>query len=238
MPARRQRVKERSQGNRLFADRKAAGRALAQALARLREVPDVVVLALPRGGVPVAFEVADFLGAPLDVYVVRKLGVPGQPEFAMGAIASGGGRVVNEEIVDALGIDPATIDAVTKQESREILRREQVYRGNRPPINVTGKIVIVVDDGMATGSTMLAGVRALRQLNPARIILAVPHAPPDTCVTLSREVDELVCLAMPEPYIAVGRWYGQFPQLEDAEVTELLECAWDAHQRRATAAES
>lgn len=224
------------QGTRIFADRKAAGRALAQALAHLREVPDVVVLALPRGGVPVAYEIAERLGAPLDVYVVRKLGVPGQPEYAMGAIASGGGRVVNEEVVDALGIDPAAIDAIAEKESREILRREQAYRGNRTPLDVAGKTVIVVDDGMATGSTMLAGVRALRQLHPARIILAVPHAPPDTCATLSREVDELVCLEMPEPYLAVGRWYGEFPQIEDAEVTDLLERARDAELRRASAA--
>lgn len=221
-------------GGRIFADRKSAGRALAQALSRFRDVAGVVVLALPRGGVPVAYEVADFLGAPLDVFIVRKLGVPGQPEYAMGAIASGGGRVVNDEVVDALRIDPAAIEAVAQKESREILRREQAYRGNRPPIEVSGKTVIVVDDGMATGSTMLAGVRAMRQLNPARIVLAVPHAPPDTCVTLSREVDELVCLEMPEPYVAVGRWYEEFPQLEDAEVTELLERARNSRQRRTT----
>ncbi len=223
-------------GGQVFADRRTAGRALAQALSRFRDVPGVVVLALPRGGVPVASEVAEFLGAPLDVFIVRKLGVPGQPEYAMGAIASGGGRVVNQEVVNALGIDPAAIDAVAEKEAREILRREQTYRARRPPINVSGKTVIVVDDGMATGSTMLAGVRALRQLHPAHIVLAVPHAPPDTCDTLSREVDELECLEMPEPYIAVGRWYEQFPQLEDAEVRELLERAWEAQKRRAAAA--
>jgi len=223
-------------GGRIFADRRVAGHELAQALSGFRDVADVVVLALPRGGVPVAYEIADFLGAPLDVFIVRKLGVPGQPEYAMGAIASGGGRVVNEEVVDALRIDPAAIEAVANREAREILRREQAYRGNRPPINLSGKIVIVVDDGMATGSTMLAGVRALRQMSPARIVLAVPHAPPDTCEMLSREVDELVCLEMPEPYIAVGRWYEEFPQLEDAQVTELLEDAREAQQRRTTTA--
>ena len=221
---------------RIFADRKAAGRALAQALVRLKDVPNVMVLALPRGGVPVAFEIANSLGAALDVYVVRKLGLPGQPEYAMGAIASGGGCFVSEEIINALRIDPATLAAIVSKESREILRREQAYRGDRPPVNVSGKIVIVVDDGMATGSTMLAGVRALRQLKPARIVVAVPHAPPDTCEILWKEVDELVCLEMPEPYTAVGRWYEQFPQLEDAEVTELLEHAWNAQKQRDIAA--
>ncbi len=223
-------------GGQIYADRRAAGRALAQALSRFRDVPDVVVLALPRGGVPVAYEVAEFLGAPLDVFIVRKLGLPGQPEYAMGAIASGGGRVVNQEVVNAFGIDPAAIDAVAEKESREILRREQVYRGQRPSINLAGKTVIVVDDGMATGATMLAGVRALRHLRPARILIAVPHAPPDTCATLSREVDELVCLEMPEPYLAVGRWYGEFPQLEDDEVADLLGRARAAEQRRESAA--
>ena len=223
-------------GGGIFADRRSAGRALAQALSRYRESADVVVLALPRGGVPVAYEVAEFLGAPLDVYVVRKLGVPGHPEYAMGAIASGGGRVLNVEVLDALGIDPAAVAAIESKESLEILRREQAYRGIRPPLAVSGKTVIVVDDGMATGSTMLAGVRALKHLRPARIIVAVPHAPPDTCAALSQEVDELVCLEMPEPYIAVGRWYGEFPQLEDAEVTDLLERARTARQRRLSAA--
>lgn len=212
-----------SHGNRIFADRKAAGRALAQALTRFRGHQDVVVLALPRGGVPVAFEVADFLGAPLDVFIVRKLGVPGQPELAMGAIASGGGLVVNEDVVDALRIEPAAIDTVAKREAREILRREAAYRGDRPPINVMGKVVIVVDDGIATGATMRAGVRALRKLRPASIVIAVPHAPPDTCESLQDEADEIVCLEMPDPYIAVGRWYGNFPQITDAEVREFLD---------------
>ena len=169
-----------------------------------------------------ACEVANFLRAPLDVLIVRTLGVPGQPELAMGAIASGGGRAVNEQIVHAFGIDPATIHAVSEKESREVLRQEQAYRGDRPPLHVAGKIVIVVDDGMATGATMCAGVRALRTLQPARIVVAVPHAPPDTCASLSTEADEMVCLETPEPYVAVGRWYRNFPQLTDAEVREIL----------------
>ncbi|MBI1732307.1 MAG: phosphoribosyltransferase [Gammaproteobacteria bacterium] len=208
--------------SRTFPDRRTAGRDLARALNRYSGRGDVLVLALPRGGVPVADEIARFLGAPLDILIVRKLGVPGQPELALGAIASGGARAVNDEIVEALGIDPAIVDAIADRERMEILRREQAYRGDRPPIQVAGKVVIVVDDGMATGATMRAGVRALRALQPARLVVAVPHAPTDTCASLSAETDELVCLEMPEPYVAVGRWYQDFPQLTDAEVREIL----------------
>lgn len=207
---------------RVFADRADAGRALAEALAALRGRDDVIVLALPRGGVPVGHEIATALGAPLDVLIVRKLGAPGQPEVAMGAIASGGGRVINEEVVRALRIDAQAIEAVTAMETRELARRELAYRGNRPPSVLAGKVVIVVDDGMATGATMLAGVRALRRLQPARIIVAVPHAPPDTCAMVERTADELVCVEMPQPYCAVGRWYRDFRQLSDDEVRGYL----------------
>lgn len=207
---------------RVFADRTEAGRELAQALVRWRGRADVVVLALPRGGLPVAQEIARELGAPLDILVVRKLGVPAQPELAMGAIASGGGRVMNEEIVQALRIDAAAIDIVAQRELRELRRRELAYRGDRPPVPVTGKVVVIVDDGMATGATLRAAVGALRHLDPARIIVAVPHGPPDTCALLAQEADEVICLSQPEPYLAVGRWYREFPQLTDAEVQEIL----------------
>ncbi len=207
---------------RIFADRTEAGQALAGSLARWRGRTDVLVLALPRGGVPVAYEVAKALGATLDVLIVRKLGVPGQPEVAMGAIASGGARVLNQEVVDALHIDARAIETVTAAETRELARREAAYRGNRPAPTVTGRTIIVVDDGMATGATMLAGVRALRHLQPARIIVAVPHAPPDTCALVAREADEVVCVATPEPYLAVGRWYRDFRQLDDDEVRAIL----------------
>jgi predicted phosphoribosyltransferase len=172
--------------------------------------------------VPVAYEVAKALQAPMDVFIVRKLGVPGQEELAMGAVASGGARVLNEQVVNGLGIPDYVIDAVVKWETEEIKRREQLYRGNRPPPAVRGKTVILVDDGLATGSTMLAAVRALREQGPARIVMAVPVASPDTCELLKAYVDEVVCAVTPEPFYAVGLWYSDFSQTSDEEVRELL----------------
>ncbi|MEA2724903.1 MAG: putative phosphoribosyl transferase [Gemmatimonadales bacterium] len=207
---------------RLFRDRAEAGRLLAARLGKYAGKPDVIVLALPRGGVPVAYEVAKALQAPMDVFIVRKLGVPGQEELAMGAVASGGARVLNEQVVNGLGIPDYVIDAVVKWETEEIKRREQLYRGNRPPPAVRGKTVILVDDGLATGSTMLAAVRALREQGPARIVMAVPVASPDTCELLKAYVDEVVCAVTPEPFYAVGLWYSDFSQTSDEEVRELL----------------
>ncbi len=209
-------------GNVIFKDRKAAGQALAEALDAYRGRDDVLVLALPRGGVAVAFEVADYLQAPLDVLIVRKLGVPSQPELAMGAIASGGIRILNDEVVQMLHISQEAIERVARIEEAEVARREWQYRGDRAPQDVGDKIVILVDDGVATGSTMRAGIQALRKFAPARIVVAVPHGPVDTCEMLAEEADELVCLGMPEPYFAVGAWYSEFPQLSDEQVADLL----------------
>lgn len=205
-----------------FRDRREAGRLLAAKLPAYAHRPDVLVLALPRGGVPVAYEVARALGAPLDVFLVRKLGVPGQEELAMGAVASGGVRVLNDDIVTALRIPERVIDAIAAREQPELARRERLYRGNRPPPDVRGRTVILVDDGLATGATMAAAVKALRQQHPARIVVAVPIASPDTCEQLSTEVDEVVCAAMPHPFHAVGLWYEDFSQTTDDEVRELL----------------
>lgn len=217
---------------RMFTDRTEAGRALAEALREYAGRKDVIVLALPRGGLPVGYEVAHALGVPLDILIVRKVGVPGHRELAMGAIASGGVRVRNEEVIGQLRIRPEQFDAVAREEEVELERREREYRGGRPRPELAGKTVIVIDDGMATGSTMHAGVRALRKLAPARIVVAVPHAPPDTCESLDEEADDVVCLSMPEPYIAVGRWYREFDQLDDAEVREILDRAGTDHGRR------
>ena len=205
-----------------FRDRVEAGELLAQRLAHYRDRDDVVVLALPRGGVPVAHEVARALGVPLDVYVVRKLGVPGHEELAMGAIASGGVRLVNEDVVNALGIPATVIDAVARDEQIELERREQLYRGHRPPIGLTNKAVILVDDGLATGSTMRAAVMAARRQHPARVIVAVPVSAPSTCADLAREADEVVCVRTPDPFVAVGMWYRDFTPTSDEEVRRLL----------------
>ncbi|HWN19479.1 MAG TPA: phosphoribosyltransferase [Gemmatimonadales bacterium] len=210
---------------RLFRDRADAGRRLAARLKQYAGKPDVLVLALPRGGVPVAYEVAKALPAPMDVFIVRKLGVPGQEELAMGAVATGGVRVLNHQVVNALGIPDYVIEAAVKWETDELKRREQLYRGDRPPPNVRGKTVILADDGLATGSTMLAAVRALREQGPARIVVAVPVASPDTCEMLKAYVDEVVCAATPEPFYAVGFWYQDFEQTTDEEVRELLSLA-------------
>ncbi len=205
-----------------FRNRTDAGRRLAEKLAAYAHWPDVLVLALPRGGVPVAFEVARSLGAPLDVFVVRKLGVPGHEELAMGAVATGGVRVLNDEIVHGLGIRGSEIETVVAREQQELARRQRLYRGGRPAPEVADKTVILVDDGLATGATMRAAVRALRQQHPQRIFVAVPTASSDTCEALRAEADEVVCLTTPEPFLAVGYWYDDFAQTTDAEVRDLL----------------
>ncbi|HEX9398546.1 MAG TPA: phosphoribosyltransferase [Anaeromyxobacter sp.] len=208
-----------------YTDRHHAGRVLADALASRYAGPDLAILALPRGGVPVGFEVAMRLGAPLDVFVVRKLGMPGQEELAIGAVASGGVRVVNESLVAALRIPKSTIEAIAAIEERELARRERVYRAGRPPLDVSDRIAILVDDGLATGSTMRAAVAGLRQRQPRRVVVGVPIAAPSTCEELAREVDDIVCTITPEPFLAVGQWYEHFSQTTDAEVRELLEQA-------------
>jgi predicted phosphoribosyltransferase len=205
-----------------FENRADAGRMLAAQLAEYRGRPDVLVLGLPRGGVPVAFEVAQALGAPLDVYLVRKLGVPGHAELAMGAIASGGVRVVNQEMLRSLRISSQQLDAVTRTEEAELRRQERLYRGDRPPPPVSGRTVILVDDGLATGATMQAAVAALRSAGPQEVVVAVPVAPPETCAELEAEADRVVCAVTPEPFYAVGAWYRDFSQTSDDEVRELL----------------
>jgi len=206
----------------LFRTRLDAGLALGERLGSYYGRRGVRVLGLPRGGIPVAFEVARRLDAPLDVFVVRKLGVPGQEELAMGAIASGGVRIVNDDVVSALGLSQATLDRVAGIEQAELERREKSYRGSRPALDVVDATVIVVDDGLATGSTMRAAVAALRQQKPAAIVVAVPVAAPSTRDELAREVDEIVCVATPDPFIAVGRFYDDFAQTTDGEVRDLL----------------
>jgi erythromycin esterase-like protein/adenine/guanine phosphoribosyltransferase-like PRPP-binding protein len=206
----------------LFRDRREAGRLLASKLSAYANRPEVLVLALPRGGVPVAYEVARALGAPLDVFVVRKLGVPGYEELAMGAVGTGGVRVFNHQLVTRLGIPDDLIDAVAAREQRELVRRERLYRGGRPPPDVRGRTVILVDDGLATGSTMQAAIEALRQLQPARIVVAVPTAPPDACEEMRARADVVVCAVTPEPFHAVGLWYQDFAQTTDEEVRDLL----------------
>lgn len=214
-----------------FKDRREAGRLLANALYPYRGREDVLVLALPRGGVPVAFEVASALGAPLELLLVRKLGVPGHEELAMGAIASGGVRVLNQEVIAALGIRPETVEAVAAREGLELARREELYRGSRPMLPVAGQVAIVIDDGIATGATMRAAVRALRQLGAARVLVAAPTSARDSAEMLRHEADEVVCLATPEPYHAVGLWYEQFEQTSDNEVRRLRELAVRPTQR-------
>ncbi|HVS40503.1 MAG TPA: phosphoribosyltransferase [Gemmataceae bacterium] len=206
----------------LFQDRADAGRQLAAKLTAYAGRPDLLVLALPRGGVPVAYEIAHALGAPLDVFLVRKLGVPGREELAMGAMASGGIRILNEEVIRALDIPDDVIEAVSEKERRELARRERAYRDDRPPPDVNGRTVLVVDDGLATGSTMRAAVAALRRMHPARIVVAVPVGSADVCAELAAEADEVVCAHMPEPLYAVGLWYGDFTQTTDEEVHDLL----------------
>jgi predicted phosphoribosyltransferase len=206
-----------------FRDRADAGRALGRALQAYAGRSDVVVLGLPRGGVPVAAEVAAALGAPLDVFVVRKLGVPGREEYAMGAIAAGGVRVMNDAVVRALGITEGQVERVALQEERELQRRARAFRGRRPPLSVAGKTVIVVDDGLATGASMRAAVHALRVLDPARIVVAVPVGSPQACEAFRAEADDVVCAFVPASLEAVGLWYDDFEQTTDEEVHEALE---------------
>jgi predicted phosphoribosyltransferase len=215
-----------------FRDRADAGRQLAAQLKDYAARPALLVLALPRGGVPVGFEVAQALGAPLDIFLVRKLGLPGHEELAMGAVASGGTRVLNLDVVDTLHISNEVIDGVAAKEQAELERRERAYRGDRPAPDVRGRPVILVDDGLATGSTMRAAATALRQPGPARLVVGVPTAAPQTCDSFRDEVDEIVCAITPDPFYAVGLWYQDFSQTTDEEVRELLARAAAAHEQR------
>ncbi|WP_165070651.1 phosphoribosyltransferase [Paludisphaera rhizosphaerae] len=206
----------------VFRDRREAGRVLAESLSKYAGRSDVLVLGLPRGGVPVAYEAAHALGAPLDVFLVRKLGVPGHEELAFGALASGGVRLLNRDVVEALRIQPQVVEAVTKMEATELGRRERQYRDDRPAPEVRDRTVILIDDGLATGASMRAAVAALKRMGPARVVVAVPVAARQTVDEMSHEVDEIVCARTPEPFQAVGLWYADFSQTSDAEVSELL----------------
>jgi predicted phosphoribosyltransferase len=213
-----------------FRDRVEAGQLLGRDLARkFAKQDEVIVLALPRGGVPVGYEVAQALDAPLDVFIVRKLGVPGHEELAMGAIASGGVRVLNREVLEYVPLPQKAIDAVAAREQQELERRERSYRGSRPPLDVKGKNVIVIDDGLATGSTMRAAVAALRKMNPRSILVAVPVAAAQTCDEFRQEGIDILCLRTPEPFQAVGLWYEDFSQTSDEEVHELLNQTYARH---------
>jgi len=216
----------------LLSDRAAAGVRLAAKLQAYAGRADVIVLGIPRGGVPVAFEVARALKVPLDVFIVRKLGAPGYHELAMGAIATGGARVVNEDVVNSLGIPHFAIERMVVVEEEEIERREQAYRGDRGPLNVRGKIVILVDDGMATGSTMLVAVKALRSLSPRRVVVALGVSAPSACAAASQVADECVCVLEPPDLGAISPWYLDFRQTEDAEVCALLERSAEWPQSR------
>jgi putative phosphoribosyl transferase len=205
-----------------YKDRVEGGQLLAKKLHQYANNPDTVVLGLPRGGVVVAYEVAQKLGLPLDIFLVRKLGVPGYEELAMGAIASGGIRVMNDDVLRMVNISPDAIEAAVKKEGQELQRREKAYRGNRPSLDVKDKTVILVDDGLATGATMRAAVAALRKQRPRQIIIAVPTASADTCEGFRAEVDDIICAMTPTPFHAVGEWYEDFPQNTDEEVQQLL----------------
>jgi putative phosphoribosyl transferase len=220
----------------IFKNRADAGRKLAARLTRYADRGDVLVLALPRGGVPVAYEVAKKLRAPLDVFLVRKLGVPGYEELAMGAIASGGVRVINQEIVDYLRIPNRVIDAVAEREQLELERRARAYRDDRPQLDVKDRIVILIDDGLATGSTMRAAAASLRLQNPRRIVVAVPVSSPETCDEFRTEVDEIVCAVTPRNFQGVGLWYEDFSQTSDEEVRELLKRAREQERHVASSA--
>ncbi|HIK43937.1 MAG TPA: phosphoribosyltransferase [Leptolyngbyaceae cyanobacterium M65_K2018_010] len=211
-----------------FNDRTEAGRLLATQLGDYAQRPNVLVLALPRGGVPVAFEVARALQVPLDICLVRKLGVPGHSELAMGAIASGGVRVLNYDVVSSLGISSRTIDEVAAKELRELQRRDRAYRGDRPPPVIQDQMVILIDDGIATGATMRAAIAVLKSQHPQQIIVAIPVAPAETCQVLRQEVDRVVCLATPAPFYAIGLWYDNFAQTTDEEVCGLLARQYEA----------
>lgn len=208
-----------------FRNRRDAGQKLAQKLSHYASRPDVIVLALPRGGVPVGYEVSRALHVPLDIFIVRKLGIPGQEELAIGAIASGGIRVLNEDILRMLPLPSELIERVAQRELQELQRRERLYRGDRPPPDVRDRTVILVDDGLATGASMRAAVQALRAQNPKRIVVAVPTAAPEACEAFEKEVDEVVCAITPEPFLGVGRWYEDFSQTTDEGVRLFLEDA-------------
>lgn len=214
-------------GGTRFRDRKEAGTALAEALMRYRDEPDVVVLGLPRGGVPVAYEVARALGAPLDVYLVRKLGAPGQPELAVGAYAEDGTVILNDDIVRYLGVSRERINEAVRGAREEIARRRRYY-GHGSAVDPSGKIVVVVDDGLATGASMKAAVRALKGHDPRKVVVAVPVASPEVCESLRRSAEEVVCVSTPTPFMAVGYWYEVFDQVPEEEVRGLLE-EWRAH---------
>jgi putative phosphoribosyl transferase len=209
----------------IFRNRQEAGLKLASRLGKYANRKDVIVLGVPRGGVPVAFEVATTLNLPLDIFVLRKLGVPWHEELAFGAIGSGGVRVLNESVVEEFGISDVEIALMTRAEGEELERRERLYRGSRPPLAVLGRTIILVDDGIATGSSIRAAIQALRQMKPAAIVVATPVAPQETCNRLQHEVDELVCVEMPEPFYAIGEFYNDFSQVSDDQVNELLDSA-------------
>lgn len=215
-----------------FADRVEAGRALARTLRRYGDAPELLVLGLPRGGVPVAAEVARALNAPLDVLLVRKLGLPGHEELAMGAVSGGGGIFVNQDAVDTFGVPASVIDAAAKRERAEIARRETLYRQGLEPLVVKGKTILLVDDGIATGSTMIAGLRALRAMDPGRLVAAVPVAPVETIRRLRAEADEVTCLMTPCPFVSVGSWYDSFVQTSDSDVVTILREARRRHRPR------
>ena len=210
----------------ILQDRAAAGRLLVEPLLQYAHRADVIVLALPRGGVPVAYEVATALKIRLDLMLVRKLGAPSNQEFAMGAIASGGIQILNDYALRAHPIDQATFDGVVARESRELLRREQAYRGARAPVQLKDQVVILIDDGLATGASMLAAVQAVRLQEPTRVVVAVPVAPVETAEALRREVDEVICPIMPDWFMSIGHWYMDFSQTSDKEVIDLLQRAW------------
>ncbi|HJQ11340.1 MAG TPA: phosphoribosyltransferase [Gemmatimonadaceae bacterium] len=205
-----------------FLDRRDAGRRLAEELSNYVNQSDLLVLGLPRGGVPVAYEVAHALHAPLDVFIVRKLGFPGHPELAMGAIASGGVRILDRQLIEMYDIPSDAIENVTESEQRELERREKLYRDDRPSPDVRDRTAILIDDGLATGSTMRAAVQALRQESARKVVVAVPIAPPDTCEAMRQEVDDIICAITPDPFLAVGVWYADFSETSDEEVRELL----------------
>ena len=217
-----------------YRDRREAGQILAAHVREHVRDADTVVLALPRGGVPVAFEVAHAIDAPLDIFIVRKLGVPEQPEFAMGAIAAGGYQVLNRHVVRELGITPLQIAAVSDREEAELRRRESLYRVNRPLVDVRGHVAVLVDDGLATGFTMRAAIGAMRDRGVRRLLVAVPVGAPDTCEDIGREVDDLICPFQPDPFHAVGLWYHDFSETTDAEVRECLAAAAANHEHAHT----
>lgn len=213
----------------VFKNRQEAGRELATRLTKYANREDVLVLGVPRGGIPVASEVATALHVPLDIFVLRKLGVPGHEELAFGAIGSGGVRILNADVVDRLGISELEIAAAMQEQTRELERREKLYRGDRPPLDVHGRTVILVDDGIATGASLRAAIHAIRKMKPAAIVVATPVAPRETCNRLRQEVDELVCVDIPEPFYAIGEFYIDFSQVSDGQVVELLDRAM--HQK-------